>query len=75
MQVIFSDDLYPGTDKKYIGKTIAEILATNANPQRFIKSFNAHNNKFCLSDSVGVDRKRGNGKNWLSGRMKLGVID
>lgn len=53
MKVIYEDDLYPGTVKKYKGKTIGEILEKHNNPRSFIMQFN-RSNKYCLSDEVAV---------------------
>lgn len=58
MTILYEDSLYPGTKKKYQGKTIGEIITTSLNPKAFVKAFNCMNNKFCLSDELIVDIKQ-----------------
>ena len=71
MKILYSDDLYPsekvrgsvksGRSAQFIGKTIGEILSTHKNPRAFVRSFNALNNNYAISDEVMVDRKHGYG--------------
>ena len=58
MKIIYEDTLYPGSTKKYQGKTIGEILEDHPNPISFITQFNK-SNKYCLSDEIAVNRKKG----------------
>lgn len=62
MKILYSDDLFPistkslnGSSKKYVGKTIGEILSAHSNPVAFVKQFNAKNNKYGISDEVMID--------------------
>ena len=63
MRVIYEDDLYEGTVKKYQGKTIGQILKEHPNPKSFITQFNSRNKNMCLSDEIAVNvRSLGNFK-------------
>lgn len=60
MTILYSDSMYPSSKRgPYKGKTIGEILEEHPNPDAFIKHFNEHNNKYCLSDEVGVVARSG----------------
>lgn len=59
MIILYNDSIYPSSKRgPYKGKTIGEILNTHPNPDAFIRHFNQHNNKYCLSDEIAVDIKK-----------------
>lgn len=58
MRIIYEDDIYPGTTRKYVGKTIKQILEESPNPIGFIKGFNVRNNNMCISDEIRIDKRR-----------------